>query len=92
MNKYVMMAVAALLFVSAQDTFAGKKDKGGRKGKKDQTSLLATLDKDKDGKISEAEYVVSADKKEKKKQGRMFGRMDANQDGFLDKSELSGKK
>lgn len=82
MSKKIVLSVSLLLacaFVSVNVNAQDHKDH-----KKDPEKVIKRLDTNNDGKISKAE----ADKAEEGKLKDHFAKVDANGDGFVDKTEL----
>ena len=102
MKKQIFTLAVALVAgfavgIAQADDEKGKGKKTGGKGDpaKRAEMLLKKCDKDADEKLSKDEFAASPIAKrmnEKKGDGasdKVFGRMDKNKDGFLDKAELS---
>lgn len=76
--KKILMLTAAVFALQAMPALAESGSKDGAKHDKD-ARFLEKVDTDKDGKISEAEYVNVHKER--------FKEMDANKDGFVTKEE-----
>ena len=87
LNKLLIIGFSSILLssvVSAED-----KDKD-KKGPKTPKRSFDTVDTDKDGKISEAEFITGAIAEDKAK--ARFKKKDKNADGFLNKEEFAKGK
>lgn len=83
-NKFPIAVIAALISLPLVASAADEKKGGG----------FAGLDKDKDGKVSKAEYMASpAAQKDSGKAESRFKALDTNNDGSLSKEEFeAGQK
>ena len=85
LNKLIIVGLSGLLLTSVSSALPGGKD--GKKAKK----TFEEVDTDKDGKVSEAEFVANGKDAEKSK--KRFAKKDKDGDGFLNKEEFAkGKK
>jgi Ca2+-binding EF-hand superfamily protein len=75
-------------FVTADMAFAKGKGGKGKKAKQSIESLFQEFDKDKDGKLSTAEFAELKAAQAKQQAKRAFKKADSNGDGFLSLDEL----
>ena len=79
-NKFPIAVIAALITLPLVASAADEKKAGG----------FAALDKDKDGKVSKAEFMASpAAQKDSGKAESRFKALDTNNDGFLSQEEYA---
>jgi Ca2+-binding EF-hand superfamily protein len=92
-----MVRIGSLLLVFVLACFvvtdlASAKGRGGKKGNKQAKqsieSLFQQFDKDKDGKLSPAEFVELKQAQAKQQADKAFKKADANKDGYLSLDEL----
>ncbi len=83
-NKLIIVGLSSLLFAS---TVSAKPDK--KKGPKGPKKSFEELDSDKDGKISEVEFIDG--RKNEAKAKERFKKKDKDADGFLSKAEFAKK-
>ncbi|MCP5536201.1 MAG: hypothetical protein H7A51_08205 [Akkermansiaceae bacterium] len=81
-NQLISIGLCSLLFCSVA---SAAKEKGNKGAKPKKT--FATVDTDKDGKISLAEFSVGA--KDEAKAKKQFEKKDKNSDGFLSQEEFA---
>jgi len=84
LNKLIIVGLSSLLFAS---TVSAKPDK--KKGPKGPKKSFEELDTDKDGKISEVEFIDG--RKNEAKAKERFKKKDKDADGFLNKTEFAKK-
>ncbi|MGJ8657552.1 MAG: hypothetical protein ACSHX6_13970 [Akkermansiaceae bacterium] len=84
-NKLIIVGLSALLVTA---TSAVAQEKGKDKGKdRPPRKTFEELDADKDGKISEAEFVAGA--KDAERAAKHFAKKDKDEDGFLSEEEFA---
>lgn len=84
LNKLIIVGLSSLLLTAVS---SAKPDEKGPKGPK---KTFEEVDTDKDGKISEAEFVAVGKNAEKAK--AIFAKKDKDGDGFLNKEEFAKSK
>ena len=74
--------------------FAGAAEEGKKKKKRDPEAIFKKMDKDGDGKLTEAEFVGNRKDAAADKAKKFFARLDKNKDGSvtLEEFKTRGKK
>lgn len=88
LNKLFIIGFSSILLTAAAS--AEDKEKGKKKGPKGPKKTFVEVDTDKDGKVSEAEYIVGAKDADKAKE--RFAKKDKDSDSFLSKEEYDSKR
>jgi len=88
LNKLIIVGLGSFLLTAVSSALPG--GSGGPKKPKKSRPLFEEVDADKDGKISEAEFLAIAKDQEKGK--KIFAKKDKDGDGFLSKEEFAKKK
>lgn len=87
--KRILCALVGAAFLSASVSFAADEEKPKKKA--DPAKVFARLDKDKNEKLTLAEFVGKREGEKKTKAEAAFKRKDKDKDGSLTKEEFAAK-